>query len=368
MPRKILIAALFIVLLALAWWTGTKAAGDSVFLGRGDATSKAAPRRVAVASVSKIESEPASLPSSPGDSLLSRLYNEGVGQVTMAQLQEYLARNHRNAESLLAASRLTGNLALLREAARRFPSDPHAHFELAMRSENSVEKQRSIAELIRTDPGNALGPYLAAHEAFKEGRTDEAVRQLAVASAVGRIDAYNGAFLKENEQAYLAAGFPPTEAKAAAVFGHVIDYDQQLNGLFENMTKVRESYDQQGNADAAFALTEQGIAFARKLQAIPGQSASGELAGLATESRFLEGLDSSTILGDQNITVEARRATIAQEVDAIKETMRGVDRSSPAVTPQIMAQYIDRLVSDGELRATQWLRGTLGLPVPAISR
>ena len=298
------------------------------------------------------------------ESLQEHILNQGAPPLTLAQLEDYLRQHHRDAQSLLAASRLTQDLGVLREAAHRYPEDPQVHFQLALRSDNPAEKQHAIEELSRTDPTNALGPYLAASQAFAAGDSSEAVRQLTTAAERATINAYDQASMQADEQAYLAAGFKPLEAKTAAVFGHATDHDQQLNVLYEQMLSLGDSYDKVGDPSSSLAVAEQGIDLARKMQSAPGQPASGELIGISTEKRFLEKLDPASVLTDDNITVKQRWDQLAARRDLIQSTMRGVDMADPSITPLMMNQYLERLKLEGEVQARQWLRNQLGLPTP----
>ena len=53
-----------------------------------------------------------------------------------AEVDAYLARHGRDATSLLVASRLADDLALLREAVKADPAEPLGHLELALRSDD----------------------------------------------------------------------------------------------------------------------------------------------------------------------------------------------------------------------------------------
>lgn len=107
----------------------------------------------------------AKVPAKP-EGPLARLFadREKAFKLTATQLQGYLSANKRNAESLLAALRLTGDLQFLQEAARNLPQDASVQLELALRSGDSGERLRALEAMRQADPENALADYLSAVE------------------------------------------------------------------------------------------------------------------------------------------------------------------------------------------------------------
>src|SRR5262249_31143847 len=90
-----------------------------------------------------VTAQPAPLPSEIGSSTnLYALLTNKTATLTAAQIEPYLRVNHRNAASLLAAFRTTGDAALLEEAMQKFPQDPHVDFEAALRKDASPVDRR----------------------------------------------------------------------------------------------------------------------------------------------------------------------------------------------------------------------------------
>lgn len=203
------------------------------------------------------------------------------------QLQAYLAINKRNAESLLAASRLTGEMAFLQEAARNFPADPAVQLELALRSEVPEERQRALEALRQVDPDNALADHLSAFEHLRAGDPEAAFSDLICAAAKSRLDTYAPAAIQSSEEAYLAAGFTPVEAKAAAMLGLPSREVDPLQKLAEQLAALQTAYSADGDAASAEAVRQMGHALSQQLQS-DAKSIIHEVVGMSTEQQFLD--------------------------------------------------------------------------------
>ena len=350
MRRTIFQLILSLAALSIAWWAGNRAGESSRY-----SPPIVNPAPVKNSPPSFIEASAPPLSPTP----LATILNHGAPKISLSQLHDYLQANHRDAESLLAASRLTGDLDLAREAARKFPDDPLVHFALATRSDDPTEKGRAIEALTRTDPNNSLGPYLAANQAFASGKIDQAIAALTTAAERGPIDSYIKSTIQSDEDAFLAAGLSPLDASAAAVFGRSLACETELHTLYQQLRSTAEAYRKQGDVDSTGTTAQQGVLLGRRLQTLDGHSASGELIGLSTESRFLELLTPTTALSDDGTLVGERMEQIAQRRELVKDAWLGVDLSDPSITPVMMEQYLRRLKILGELRANVWLKGQL---------
>ena len=294
--------------------------------------------------------------------LLARVFKDGGTVLKGEQLADYLALNKRNAESLVTASRLTGDLALLREAVAKYPSDASAQFELAMRTMDEAEREHALEALRAADPDNSLGSYLAAAQAFKSGRADDAVRLLTDASAQGKLDDYLMANVIAAEEAYASAGFSPLESKAAAMFGASMPQVQEFQSLSREMDSLRKAYLEVGDTASAQAILEMGMDLGQRTQqALGGKILINDLVGQAIEQRFLKTLDPNTVIDGTGLTAQQRMDQLAARKDLIKRTIQGADPTAANIDPQVLTQFLDRQKALGEMAALQWLRGRLGI-------
>ena len=231
---------------------------------------------------------PASVPLKP-EGPLARLFanpNQAF-RLQADQLQAYLAINKRNAESLLAASRLTGEMAFLQEAARNFPADPAVQLELALRSKVPEERQRALESLRQADPDNALADHLSAFEHLRAGDPEAAFADLILAASKSRMDIYAPAALQSSEEAYLAADFTPVEAKAAAMLGFRFHEVDPLEELSKQLAELQTAYAADGDAASAEAVRQMGHALSQQVQS-DAQFILHEVVGMGMEQSFLD--------------------------------------------------------------------------------
>jgi hypothetical protein len=296
--------------------------------------------------------------------LMQKMLDGELPTVTLAQLQGYLAANRRNAESLIAASRLTSDLSLLREAAQKFPNDPRVQFELAMRSEDAAERARAAQAFAGSDRDNALASYLAASQAFAAGDVDDAIMKLTEASQRTAFRDYVMANAQASEDALVAAGVPGPAAKMAALFGAPMPFMTELNGLSRQMAELAKSYASSGDADSAAIISHIGQTMGEQLQHASNGTLLGELVGIAVESRFLKDFDPSAILTDGGLTVQQRVDQLAERKKLIQALSRTVDPTTMFSDPQVLGQFIDRQKLLGEAAALQWLKERIGEKQP----
>lgn len=287
-------------------------------------------------------------PGKPEGPLARFMQNLDLLKLNVGQLQGYLTENQRNAESLLAAYRLSGDLALLREAAAKFPHDPAVQLEVAFRSGDPVERRNAIDALRRSDPENALGDYLSALDHFRAGNTEQAYADLVTGAAKGRMDDFSLQAQQAAEEAYMAAGFSPLEAKAAAMTSLQRQQIQPLQDLSRQVASLYKAYTASGDTASADSLRQMGRALGTQIQ----ESAPyfiDELVGMSIEKQYL------------NPTTDAARlAEMKQRTDRIRE-IAGSQAFLSMKGPEAVA-FFDRMKIYGEENAYQWLLTRHGTP------
>ncbi len=287
--------------------------------------------------------------SAPGEAAgpLSQLFKDNGKQLKLsaAQLTAYLSKNGRNAESLLAAMRLTGDIAFLREAAQTFPNDAAVQTEIALRSGVDAERRRAIDAIKALDPDNALGDHLSALDHLRHGRVADAYNDLIAAAGKTRLDDHALQAQQSAEEAYLAAGFSPVQAKAAAMIGLQRRQIEPMRDLSKQLANLQKGYSSAGDTASAESLRQMGESLGRQMQA----SASyliDELAGIHVENQFLPASDGG-----------ARQQQLQQRINAIRRLgsspqwqalLEGNDTAE-------ITLYLDRLKLYGEAAAIQWL-------------
>ncbi len=181
--------------------------------------------------------------------MLYALLKSKVPTLTPAQVKKYLDAHERNAASLLAAFRTTGDSKLLAEALEKFPNDPQVAFEAAIGNNASPQEQRqSLDALKQSAPENSLANYLSGVAYMKAGQTAEAVQDFAAAAGKPQFQDYAQDRIQSDEEAYLSAGYPPGEAKlmanaflATPQFVQVKEAGQSFGCLGGHLPTVRRS-------------------------------------------------------------------------------------------------------------------------------
>ena len=111
-------------------------------------------------------------------SLTKRLENSEVTKLTTLQVENYVEAQHRSAESLLAAYRLSGDETYMTEALARFPNNPQVLLS-ALRLAPDPAKRLELLEAFKlADPDNGIANCLAAKALFDLGRTEEGLAEL----------------------------------------------------------------------------------------------------------------------------------------------------------------------------------------------
>lgn len=298
-----------------------------------------------IAPPNRSSAKPPAVPTKPTGPLARLFENQSKAfKLTPAQLQAYLATHKRNAESLLAATRLSGEMAFLQEAARNFPADPAVQLELALRSEVPEERQRALEALRQVDPDNALADHLSAFEHLRAGDPEAAFADLILAASKSRMDIYAPAALQSSEEAYLAAGFTPVEAKAAAMLGFRFQEVDPLQELSKQLAELQTAYADQGDATSAEAVRQMGHTLSQQVLS-NAQFILQEVVGMGMEQSFLDPATSAT-----------RQQEIQQRFDGLMSLtshpkQRALMFGGSAAD---ISLYLDRQKLYGEEAALRW--------------
>jgi len=315
-----------------------------------------APRLARAASVP----QPAEAP--PGNSLADLYRNGSLPELTRPQIEAYLEQNKRNADSLMAVSRLTNDLSFLREAAEKFPSDPRVQLDLAVRGETPEERRKAIDALRQAAPDNSLADYLQAADHLQAGLTDDAVNDLVQAHGKTGFADYLADYAQAAEEAYLSAGYTALQAKMAGMMGVSMPYFQQLMNLSRLMGDLQGQYRQEGDVESAEALCGLGLGLAERVQAQPGQTLIAGLVGTAVERRMLTALAPDAVTSDGRAVTD-RLADLDARVKSVRDLTR-LSQIVPTLPEREAMTYFDRVKLQGEAAALRWLREKHGDATP----
>ena len=178
------------------------------------------------------------------------------------QIEPYLQRMNRSAESLVVAAQLTRNAVFLREAVSRFPENPRAQLALAMGG-TPEERTAAIQAFRKLEPDNSFGDYLLALERFQADDRQGGIDAFLAAGSKSQFRDYGSELAQEVEQALLMSGFTPLQACAFAYFRGRKESQYTLLSLGVQICKLQTGLYQPGMPKEMTALSLAGLEMLR---------------------------------------------------------------------------------------------------------
>ena len=280
--------------------------------------------------------------------------------LTKAELDAYLARHGRDALSLLVASRLANDLALLREAVQADPGEAMAQLELALRSDIPAEKKAAIEAFRALQPDNPLGNYLGAQAAFAAGDYAKAAQDLLHSMDQGVLRNHSLRLLEATGEAYAEAGYEPTAALIAGLgksVGVTLEQSRLSVAIKAGLQTMQDEFVKAADFDAVEPTLLVGIDLGQRLQD-PKAMMIEQLTGISVESGFLRQLDPVTLVGgvsagERLTQLEGRSAEFME----LTQSMVGFARQA---TDEDLSRYFEIFRRDGELAAARWAKERVG--------
>jgi RNA polymerase sigma factor (sigma-70 family) len=296
-----------------------------------------------------------------------------------AQLESYLQANQRNAASLLAAYRTAGDPVFLSEAMQKYGNDPRVALEATLRKDAPPEERRQWLETFKqSNSNNALPNYFSALDYFRAGQTDQAVQELVAASGKKAFQDYSRQRTQDNEQAYLAAGYAPAEAKAIAPLQQAIYCSEpdaeveefvpfqsqmtqfaEMKALGVSLSELSKSYRQAGDQASALAAQQMAVDLGQRYRNV-ARDELGLLVSMNIELIALHELDPNSRLVDTGQTVQDYRNQLNQQRAALRGLYRQAVPLLGAMSDQDWISYGERARDFGEQAALQWVLGKYG--------
>jgi hypothetical protein len=282
----------------------------------------------------------------------------------LEKVAPYLEAKRRNAASLLAAWRVTGEQALLREAVDKYSNDPRVSFAAYLASWSTEpispdERRLLLDAFTQSAPDNALASYLSANAYFEGSQSDRAVQELARIPSGAKLQDFWGEFVQSTEEAYLAADFSASEANLLAVYGRQSSPWDQLEDLGGHLAEFATRRHLAGDDASARAMLEVGMALAQRVSDDPGgHPLVRDLVGVYIESRVLAvrgllspGSDPGQTVRDRlDDLAERRRIIIAFTQEDRLSMLQGLPDPD-------QLEFFARIRSSGEADALRWLKG-----------
>jgi len=285
-------------------------------------------------------------------------------KLTAEQAEAYLRENHRDAASLLAAARASGDKKYLREAMEKFPNDPRVAFDAYFLSgpydrtqPASEERRKWLDNFKQSDPDNALPNYLAARDDFKAGKTDLALQELQAASGKTLFQDYLLDSLQTTEEAYRAAGYSEADAKSIASWDLLLPHLAESKQLAQNLVDLANQYRQSGDNASAQEALQMGFTLGERLNG-PGEFPMiNTLVSIAIERNVLGAMDPNSPFLDTGLTVQQQLDALAQRRASLKAIAVQTEALLPMMSDADQVNFYDRLRMFGEPAALQWAAG-----------
>ncbi len=306
------------------------------------------------------------------------LQDRAPNRLSAEQVDSYLKTHGRDASSLLASYRATGDPVLLREAMEKNPKDPQVALAAILQKDAPPEARRQWLDTFKeSDPANALPFYLSGLNYLQSGHIDQAIEELTAASNRSQFRDYSAAQSRAEEDLYLASGYSLAEARAMAPLRQAMDFAgrdeeavagvftsfqselsslQQIKALAVNLGDLAKSYKQAGDPDSAQAALQIAADLGQRYSRSSSADGFSQLVGMASEVLALSGLDPNSACGDGQ-SIQERIQQLRQRRTAIRQLYQDAVPLLGSLNDQDWANYSERVRFFGEPAALQWVIG-----------
>jgi hypothetical protein len=290
------------------------------------------------------------------------LLTNKVSKLTLAQIAPYLQANGRSAASLLAAYRTTQDPTLLAEAMKKYPKDPQVDFAAANRLDIPAKERRQWLDAFKQSaPDNLLANYLSALDHLKGGQVAQGVEDLAAASRKAQFLDYSRDSIQADEQAYLAAGYPPGEAGMLANTFLAEPQLVSVKELGKQLVDLAASYQRAGDESSRVAALQMAVEMGKRLSdPSAGETLLRQTVGISIERTALSAMDPAGSYGPAGRTVQQRIDELLQQKEAIHALTKQADPLWKTLSDQDWADYHTQLAASGEEMAIRWLVSNRG--------
>jgi RNA polymerase sigma factor (sigma-70 family) len=327
-------------------------------------TEPAGPSRPRPTTRSPQVARPRSAASSGGftSTELYALLTNKASRLTLAQVEPYLNARERNASSLLAAFRTTGDPALLAEALQKYPGDPHVGFEVATRADaTAAERRAGLDAFKQAAPDNSLANYLSALDYFKTGHKVEAVQELNAAAAKPLLQDYTTDRIRSDEEVYLTAGYPPGEAQMIANTFLTEAQLVHLRELGQNLVELASDYQAAGDQSSREVALQMALNLGRRFDdPAAGETMRWQLIGIRIERAALAAMDPGSPVPGTGQPVQDRLNQLAGQMQSIQALTRQADPIWKTLSDQDWTEYHNQIAASGEEAAVRWLMSNYG--------
>jgi len=245
---------------------------------------------------------------------------------------------------------------------KKYPKDPQVDFAAASRLDVPAKERRQWLDAFKQSaPDNLLANYLSALDHLKAGQMQQGVEDLATASRKAQFLDYSRDSIQADEQAYLAAGYPPGEA---GMLAHTFLAEPQLVSVKElgkQLVDLAASYQRAGDESSRLSALQMAVEMGKRLSdPAAGETLLRQTVGISIERTALSAMDAAGSYGSAGRTVQQRLDELVQQKEAIHALTKEADPLWKTLSDQDWADYHSQLAASGEEMAIRWLVGNRG--------
>ncbi len=285
------------------------------------------------------------------------------GQVARERVEAWLASRGRDAAGLVGAWDMTGDEALLMEAADRFPGDPRVCVAMISNLRSSGEDASEwVDRLAAAEPQNPGALYLRAAAQHKAGAIEEAMATLKGAVALsGKLDLHQRDRVVTVREAALASGAGVREAALLPLRTSRIKTDvAYLSGAYRVVADGIKAAVAAGDTEEVVALAGISLGMLNQMAAVPGHGLFDQLFENGWRRSTLTAMPGETEYGDSGTTVSQQLELVEAHLSELKAA--AVARESQRVAEWLeqasdaeVASYVDTFLIQGELEAIKMI-------------
>jgi hypothetical protein len=276
------------------------------------------------------------------------------------KVEEWLAKHNRNAMSLLAAFRSSGDTNYLNEAATNFPNDSHVELSVLAHNEFPADRRKWLDLFKASSPSNSLANYFSAEDYFKNGNTEAAASELLAASGKPQFDNYAMENELDAEELYSASGKSPIETASFAMsdmseenLPELATFKRLANGIGD----LEQQYVNSGDANSPVNLAQTGMTLANRLQSgDSGKYVINQMVGIADKYIVVSKLNPNS---SYDFLDGQAPAQVLLQLKQQKKDLVPIIQSFNAIyiqmSPDEMVNYSERAKIYGELPAMKWV-------------
>lgn len=254
----------------------------------------------------------------------------------------------------IITARLSQDPQWLEKAAALHPNNPSLLLAQYEQAPDDASRSALLTSFRKIEPDNALGPFLEAGIAARQGDPTALARALTDAALSPNFNRHELALLLATDKTLRDSGLTDAQAMVQASQPLAPSTLNDLEQVGKGMGELQRVLIGLGEWDEADFLLEQTLNLSGRLQSEP--LLADNFAGLVIESHLLSALDPETVIDWQGTRAGDRLQMLDQEWVQLRQAARTLTPTRrETLTPAEWAAYRERLATQGERAALEAL-------------